>query len=238
MNDTATATTSAGTGPGEDTAPPVPEEIREAARRAPDHWLGMVDPTWTGQGAPPDWAVVGQWRSGVDGEIAEWRPNEEYRPSPRAYDWPAPTDPVDEAVQFAATGYGPGDAVPRALATAEVAMLLGPGRAPLSALSPDEEPVVPVFTSPVHLSAAGRFAYELLPAAQALNRLPEGHLLYLNPSGAVSMTVDSAALRLAVEEAEAKAAEAREAEGETAQAQQAESAVLSATASTEAGDQA
>ncbi|MGW6461185.1 type VII secretion system-associated protein [Streptomyces sp. NPDC055078] len=210
MNDAVTATTGAGAGPGEDTGPPVPEEIREAARRAPDHWLGMVDPTWVGQGEPPNWAVVGQWRSGLDGEIAEWRPNEEYRPSPGALDWPAPTDAVDEAVQLAATGYGPGDAVTRTLAVAEVAMLLGPGRMPLSALSPDEEPVVPVFTSPVHLHAAGRFGYELLPAAEVLNRLPEGHLLYLNASGAVSMTVDSAALRRAVGETRAVADEAQE----------------------------
>ncbi|GGX85970.1 hypothetical protein GCM10010358_45120 [Streptomyces minutiscleroticus] len=201
MNDTAAAdATGAGPGPGEDTAPPVPEELREAARLAPDHWLGMVDPTWTGTGEPPNWAVVGQWRSGPDGEIAEWRPNEEYRPSPQALDWPAPTDPVDEAVQLAATGYGPGDAVPRTLAAAEVAMLLGPGGTPLSAVSPDGEPVVPVFTSPVHLHAAGRFGYELLPALDVLDRLPEGHTLYLNPSGPVSMTVDAAALRRAAQE--------------------------------------
>ncbi|MEV7017550.1 type VII secretion system-associated protein [Streptomyces sp. NPDC093991] len=206
MNDT---TAASGTTPGhdEDTAPPLPEEIREAARLAPDHWLGMVDPTWSGPGEPPSWAVVGQWRSDVDGEIAEWRPNEEYRPSPQALDWPAPTDPVDEAVQLAATGYGPGDAVTRTLAAAEVAMLLGPGRTPLSAVSPDGQPVVPVFTSPVHLEAAGRLGYELLPAADVLDRLPEGHLLYLNPSGPVSMTVDSAALRDAVEEAASAATE-------------------------------
>ncbi|MBU6533099.1 type VII secretion system-associated protein [Streptomyces sp. NPDC057245] len=205
MNDTAAA---AGTAPGhdEETTPPVPEEIREAARLSPDHWLGMVDPTWAGSGEPPNWAVVGQWRADLDGEIAEWRPNEEYRPSPQALDWPAPTDPVDEAVQLAATGYGPGEAVTRTLAAAEVAMLLGPGRTPLSAVSPNGEPVVPVFTSPVHLQAAGRFGYELLPAVDVLDRLPEGHVLYLNPSGAVSMTVDSTALRTAAEEAESASA--------------------------------
>ncbi|WP_331752469.1 type VII secretion system-associated protein [Streptomyces chartreusis] len=190
------------TKPAEDTMPPVPQEIRDAARLAPDHWLGMVDPAWTGSGEPPNWAVVGQWRSGLDGDIAEWRLNEEYRPSPQALDWPAPTDPIDEAVQLAATGYGPGDAVPRALITAEVAMLLGPGRTPLSAISPDGETVVPAFTSPAHLHAAGRFGYELLPAMDVLDRLPEGHALYLNPSAAVSMTVDSAALRTAAQEAE------------------------------------
>ncbi|WP_443063285.1 hypothetical protein [Streptomyces sp. NBC_00445] len=75
-----------------DTAPPVPPEIKEAARLAPDHWLGMVDPAWSGKGEPPDWAVVGQWRSGLDGEIEEWRANEEYRPL-AAGTGPAGADP-------------------------------------------------------------------------------------------------------------------------------------------------
>ncbi|MFJ1600509.1 type VII secretion system-associated protein [Streptomyces sp. NPDC088261] len=194
MNDTpATGTTATAD------APPVPEEIKEAARLAPDHWLGMVDPAWSGKGDPPNWAVVGQWRSGLDGEIEEWRANEEYRPSPQALGWPAPTDAVDEAVQLAATGYGPGDAVPRALAGAQVAVLLAPDGTPLSAVSPDGTSVVPVFTSPAYLHAAGRFGYELTPVTELADRIPEGHVLYLNPSGPVSMTVETEALHEALE---------------------------------------
>ena len=207
-----TSTTEAEAAADAAAAPPVPEEIKEAARLAPDHWLGMVDPAWSGEGEPPNWAVVGQWRSGLEGEIEEWRANEEYRPSPQALGWPAPTDPVDEAIQLAATGYGPGEAVPRSLAGAEVAVLLGPGGGPLSATSPDGASVVPVFTSPTYLHAAGRFGYELMPVIQAVDRIPEGHVLYLNPSGPVSMTVESDALRQAVEETER--AEERAWEGE------------------------
>ncbi|MFH9833852.1 type VII secretion system-associated protein [Streptomyces sp. NPDC017201] len=208
----------AGAGAADDTAPPVPEEIAEAARLAPDHWLGMVDPAWPGEGEPPDWAVVGRWRSGQDGEIEEWRPNEEYRPSPQALGWPAPTDPVDEAVQLAATGYGPGEAVSRTLAVAEVAVLLAPGGGPLSATSPDGAAVVPVFTSPTYLHAAGRFGYELAPVHEVVDRIPEGHVLYLNPSGPVGMAVETDALRQAVEAAARSAAERgdEEAAGEAA----------------------
>ncbi|MEU5281050.1 type VII secretion system-associated protein [Streptomyces asoensis] len=185
-------------GVAEDTGPPVPDEIKEAARQAPDHWLGMVDPAWSGEGEPPNWAVIGQWRSGLDGEIEEWRPNEEYRPSPQALGWPAPTDPVDEAVQLAATGYGPGDAVPRALARVEVAVLLAPGGGPLSATSPDGQPVVPVFTSPTYLHVSGRFGYELMSIPLLADRMPADHVLYLNPSGPVGMTVNTEALHMAV----------------------------------------
>ncbi|MFJ5227497.1 type VII secretion system-associated protein [Streptomyces sp. NPDC088400] len=219
MNDnTAAGAPTAEAGPADDTAPPVPAEIEEAARLAPDHWLGMVDPAWSGEGEPPNWAVVGQWRSGLDGEIEEWRPNEEYRPSPQALGWPAPTDPVDEAVQLAATGYGPGEAVPRTLAVAEVAVLLGPGGVPLSATSPDGASVVPVFTSPTYLHAAGRFGYELTPVPQVVDRIPEGHVLYLNPSGPVGMTVESDALRQAVEAAAREAGDGEKSERPSAPA--------------------
>ncbi|RRR84241.1 SseB family protein [Streptomyces sp. RP5T] len=180
--------------------PPVPDEIREAAKLAPDHWLGMVDPTWNGEGAPPAWAVVGQWRSGLDGEIVEWQDNEEYRPSPKALGWPEPADDVDAAVQLAATGYGPGEDVTRALAElSQAAVFVTPGGDPLSATAPDgETPVVPLFTSPVYLHTSGRLAFELMPVADVLDRLPEGHLLYLNPSAPVSMTVETDALREAL----------------------------------------
>jgi hypothetical protein len=180
--------------------PPVPDAIREAARLAPDHWLGMVDPTWAGEGAPPQWAVVGQWRSGLDGAIVEWRDNEDYHPSPTALGWPEPTDEVDAAVQLAATGYGPAEAVPEALvALSEAAVFVTPSGEPLPATAPDgETPVVPVFTSPVHLHTSGRLAFALVPIAELVDKLPADHLIYLNPSAAVSMSLEPEVLREAL----------------------------------------
>jgi hypothetical protein len=186
----------------EDGMPPVPDHVREAARTAPDHWLGMIDPTWSGEGAPPVWALVGQWRSDLDGEVVEWRDNEEYRPSPVALGWPDPKDPVDAALQLAATGYGSADAVTRELAAAEVAVFVAPGGTLLSAVAPDDESaIVPVFTSPDYLHAAGRLSFQTLRAAELLDRLPEDHVVYLNASGPVSMTVEPGVLREAVEAA-------------------------------------
>ncbi|MFI5689333.1 type VII secretion system-associated protein [Streptomyces sp. NPDC051636] len=190
------ATTGPDAGP-----PPIPDEIREAGRLAPDHWLGMVDPTWSGEGPPPEWAVVGQWRSGLDGEIEEWRDNPEYRPSPSALGWPEPEDEVDRAIQLAATGYGPGEGVGEALVDREVAVFAKPGGGLLSAAAPDGKAVVPLFTSPVFLHTAGRLAFELVNANDLIDQVPEGHLLYLNPSAAVSMTLELGALRSAIESA-------------------------------------
>ncbi|GAA4617048.1 hypothetical protein GCM10023195_75930 [Actinoallomurus liliacearum] len=190
-----------------DNMPPIPDSIREAARLAPDHWLGMVDPAWTGEGEPPSWAMLGQWRSSPEGEIVEWRENEDYRPSPTALGWPEPADDVDAAVQLAATGYGPGEAVPRALATMkEVAVLVTPDGDPLAATAPDgKTPVIPVFTSPVYLHAAGRLAFELMDLWELVDSLPEEHVLYLNPSAPVSMTVETDMLLEALEETGADA---------------------------------
>ncbi|MFE0731683.1 type VII secretion system-associated protein [Streptomyces antibioticus] len=205
----ATAADGAGTAGATENTPPVPDEIREAARLAPDHWLGMVDPTWKGDGPPPPWAVVGQWRSGLDGEIVEWRDNEEYRPSPQALGWPEPADDVDAAVQLAATGYGPAEAVTGALAALpEAAVFVTPTGDPLAATAPDgQTAVVPLFTSPVYLHTSGRLAFALMSVTEVLNRLPENHLLYLNPSAPVSMTVETDILREALDGAVAATAE-------------------------------
>jgi hypothetical protein len=182
--------------------PSVPDHVREAARLAPDHWFGLIDPAWPGEGAPPDRAMVGEWRSDADGEIVAWRDNPDYRPSPAALDWPEPADPVDAAVQLAATGYGPAEDVTRALADAQVAVFRAPDGGFMTALAPDNRtPVVPVFTSPAYLHLAGRLAFETIKAPDLLDQLPEGHLIYLNPSGPVSMTVEPAVLRHAIDAA-------------------------------------
>ncbi|MFF3606787.1 type VII secretion system-associated protein [Streptomyces sp. NPDC002463] len=172
----------------------VPDPIREAARAAPDHWFGMVDPAWRGEDAPPNWAVVGQYRSDSRGEVVEWRYNDDYRPSPSANGWPEPTDPVDEAIQLAAAGYGPEDDVFRLLADAEVGIMLAPDGSPVQACSPDGTPVVPVFTSNAQLWSGGRYAGRTLPVRGLVRDLGDATYLYVNPAGAVSMTVAPAQL--------------------------------------------
>ncbi|MFC9624049.1 type VII secretion system-associated protein [Streptomyces sp. NPDC056930] len=167
----------------------VPESILEAARAAPDHWFGMVDPAWRGEDTPPVWAVVGQYRSDADGEVVEWQYNDDYRPSPSANGWSAPTDPVDEAIQLAATGYGPEDEVFRLLADAEVGVMLAPDGSSVEACSPDGTPVVPVFTSDPQLWSGGRYAARTVPVRDLVRELDEEIYLYVNPAGAVSMTV-------------------------------------------------
>ncbi|WP_327113572.1 type VII secretion system-associated protein [Streptomyces sp. NBC_01341] len=192
------------TDPGADgpASPAPPAEFVRAARLAPDHWLYLSDPAWQGEGTPPDWAVVGQWRSDSAGEIVEWEDNEGYRPSPEARGWPEPADDVDRAVQRATTGYGPAEGVTAALAGAEVAVLVTADGEPVSASAPDGTAVVPVYTSPRYLTAAG-LGYVTLLVADLLARMPPGHSLCLNSSAPVGMVLATDGLAEALREAAA-----------------------------------
>ncbi|MFJ9428435.1 type VII secretion system-associated protein [Streptomyces sp. NPDC101490] len=172
-----------------DGIPQPPEEFIRAARLSPDHWLYLTDPAWQGEGAPPDWAVVGQWRSDGDGAIVDWQDNATYRPSPEALGWPEPEDDVDAAIQLATTGYGPAEDVAAALARAEVAVLVTATGEPVSASAPDGTAVVPVYTSPAYLHAAGRLGFERVRVPDLLERLPQGHSLSINSSAPVSMVM-------------------------------------------------
>jgi hypothetical protein len=163
--------------------PPIPDDVREAARLAPDHWLGMVDPTWVSDDPPPEWAVIGEWRSGLSGEVEEWRPNSEYRPSPLMLEWPEPSDPVDALLQLAATGYGSLDDAVRALSSADVTVLQAPDGSALTATGPDGTPVVPVFTSQPHQTFAGALIHSTVPAAELAARLASADTaLCVNPA--------------------------------------------------------
>ncbi|MFG3236314.1 type VII secretion system-associated protein [Streptomyces antibioticus] len=184
--------------------PTPPPHIADAALLAPGHWFALVDTAWRGAWPPPMWAVVGQWRSDAAGRLVEWRSNSEYIPSPTARGWPRPTDPIDEAVQRAAAGYGTENEVPALVARAEVAVYVRPDGEVLTAVAPDGSAVVPVLTSQSQLDGAGRLGYEVHGVPGLMERVPPGHALYLNPAAAVSMRLDPEALDQALTEAEAE----------------------------------
>lgn len=174
--------------------PEPPPEVTEAALGLPDQWLSVPDPAWSGTGAPPDWAVPGRWRTDSTGTIVAWEDSAEYRPSPQARGWPRATDPVESAVQRAVTGYGPPGEVLRTLAAAKVAVLLGPDGEPLAVRSAEGEPVVPVFTAPAYYRVVGTFAARVVTVADVVEGLPEGHSLYVNPTGPAGMVMETEAL--------------------------------------------
>ncbi|MFJ6016969.1 type VII secretion system-associated protein [Streptomyces sp. NPDC092952] len=174
----------------------MPEHVRAVARDAPDHWIGVVDPAWTDAAAPPPWAVTGEWRSAPDGEVVEWRPNDDYRPSPLALEWPEPTDPVDAAVQLAVTGYGPLSDVVEALAGAEVAVLRAPDGGPLTVAGADGSPTVPLFTSVPHQSFEGVLAHDTVVVADLVSGLATDRVhLSVNPAGPAHLRLEARLIR-------------------------------------------
>ncbi|WP_227025620.1 type VII secretion system-associated protein [Streptomyces tsukubensis] len=185
-------------GPGDSGVPEVsgtPEAVRAAARRAPGHWVGVVDPEWTAERTPPEWAVLGEWRSEEDGSVGEYRANPAYLPSARALGWPEPTDPVDEAAQRAATGYGTVAAALAALAEADVAVVRGPDGGPLTAAGRDGAPVVLLFTSPAHEFMSEALHHDTLPALELVRSLRgPGTMLLVNAGAAAPLLIPADSL--------------------------------------------
>jgi len=168
----------------------IPHSVREAARDAPDHWLGVVDPEWSEDRPPPDWAVVGEWRADSRGEVSEYRANPRYRPSARALGWPEPTDPVDAAAQRAATGYGSPQEALAALAESEVSVLRGADGAPLTALGQDGAPVLLAFTSPAHRFLSPTLIHDTLTTGELVrSRRGTDTLLMVNPAASAPLVV-------------------------------------------------
>ncbi|MCK8435480.1 type VII secretion system-associated protein [Streptomyces sp. D2-8] len=166
--------------------PEVPEAVRAAARRAPGHWIGMADPEWTEERTPPEWAVLGEWRSDEGGDVGEYRANPAYRPSPRMLGWPEATDPVDAAAQRAATGYGSVDEAVAALAEAEVMLVRGTDGGPLTAAGRDGAPVVLLFTSAAHAFMSEALRHDTLPARELARSLSGADTLLMVNAGAAA----------------------------------------------------
>ncbi|MBD2834281.1 type VII secretion system-associated protein [Streptomyces pratensis] len=178
-----------GPGVGEDTVAAdtsgIPEAVRAAARRAPGHWVGVVDPEWTEERTPAEWAVLGEWQSDASGRVGEYRANPAYRPSARVLGWPEPTDPVDAAAQRAATGYGSVEEALAVLAEAEITVVRGPDGGPLTAAGRDGAPVVLLFTSPAHEFMSSALHHDRLPVQELARSLKDpGTLLMVNAGAA------------------------------------------------------
>lgn len=173
----------------------IPEAVRAAARQAPGHWIGVVDPEWSEERTPPEWAVLGEWQSDEQGGVGEYRANPAYRPSARMLGWPEPTDPVDAAAQRAATGYGSVEAALTALAAADITVVRGPDGGPLVAAGRDGAPVVLLFTSPVHEFMSEALHHDTLSAGELARSLSvPGTLLMVNAGAAAPLLVPADSL--------------------------------------------
>ncbi|MEU2143456.1 MULTISPECIES: type VII secretion system-associated protein [Streptomyces albovinaceus subgroup] len=182
-----------------------PEDYVEAAKAAPDHWLSVIDRHWTGdEDEPtPPWAILGRWRSDIEGDIVEWEENTEYRPSPDAHGWAPPVSPVDAAVQLVATGYASEDLFALMVADAEVAVCLDEVGGLAVTDAQDGTQAVPVFPASPTLDQDRLPPHEMMLVPDLLDRLPEGkEVLVLSSSAPVGQLVTASALLAAQAELE------------------------------------
>ncbi|MEV6170813.1 type VII secretion system-associated protein [Streptomyces sp. NPDC051954] len=189
--------------PGEPGFPAPPEDVVEAAKLAPDHWLTVVDQQWDGEDGedgeePPAWAMLGRWRADEYGEIVEWQRNPGYRPSPERMGWPEPVSAADRAAQRAATGYGPDEDVIRALADAEVAVCVDDEGRPSVDETPEGAQAVAVFSASSGLEADQLPRHDVMPMTDLLERLGDDEeVLFLSSSAPVALLIGKGALRAA-----------------------------------------
>ncbi|MFE1384335.1 type VII secretion system-associated protein [Streptomyces sp. NPDC058740] len=154
---------------------------------APGTWQYAIDPMYDLNGTVPPFAVVGAWAIDGAGKPGAFQRNPDYRPSPVSLGLPRPTDAVDAAVQLAATGHGPEEAVAAALAEATV-YVPDEGTADVAVYQDAEGRFVPVLTHPSHAPAH-------VPGLRAVNGaelarvLPDDLVLKVNPGGRVSVRV-------------------------------------------------
>lgn len=176
--------------------PELTEELRAQARRAPGTWLYSVDPMYDPSGEVPPFAVIGAWQVDAQGEPGAFQYNPNYRPSPVSLGWPRPTDPVEASLQLAASGHGPDEAVPGALAAATV--YLPDEGADIAVYTDADGRFVPVLTHPDHAPAN---VPRLRPVngAELARLLPPDLALKLNPGGRVSVRVPVSDVRAAAE---------------------------------------
>ena len=179
--------------------PPISDTMREHARVQPDSWLYVLDPTADPDGAVPPELVVGAFpvdSAGVLGEDFEHNPL--YVPGGA----PAPTDPLDAALQELTAGRGSREAVLALLRTAELLLHEGPDDGFVVVATPVGRDVVQAWTAPEHatqvpglgVSGLGVSGLVLRRGRELARSLPAGVDLELNPGSAAGVRVPSESL--------------------------------------------
>lgn len=167
--------------------PAISDEMRAHAKVQPDSWLYVLDPAADPDLAVPPELVIGAYPVDEHGELVEaFEPNPGYV----AATVPAPTDPLDAALQELSAGRGSREAVLALLRTAE---LLLPGAVDGGVVvhaSPHGRDVVHAFTSARHAQvAAAPSGWQRRRGRELARSLPPGVDLQLNPGSGAAVTV-------------------------------------------------
>lgn len=106
-------------GPESESQPDPPEitqDMRASAKQNPNSWLYVMDPAFEAGDDVPDWGVIGAYPVDSNGDIEpDFRPNEQYLPSPQALNLPLPTNELERLMQLVHTKHEPTSVLPPAI---------------------------------------------------------------------------------------------------------------------------
>ncbi|MCX5194181.1 type VII secretion system-associated protein [Streptomyces sp. NBC_00249] len=171
------------------TSPQITEAMRTQAAEHPGSWVYAIDPFVDPAGRVPPYAIIGAWKVDGRGEITDhFKSNPNYRPSPRSAGMSEPTDPVDSAIQRAATGYGIEAEVVAALARSTVFLVPGAISEAAARSAGEHGVTLAVFSDTRH---APNTVPELQTADAHLlvTTLPTGTVLKVNPGSSASVEI-------------------------------------------------
>lgn len=175
--------------------PEITLDMRVAARANPGSWLHVIDPAFDPDDEVPPWAVVGAYPVDASGEIREaFRPNADYRPSPRALRMPVPSNELEEVMQLVRTRHLDQPDLLPALREARLLVYSRNGQDTTVTAFPnhDGRVMVPACTSVARVPRQWPGWREV--TGSTLAPLLNGYPLVVNPAGPITAIVPAADL--------------------------------------------
>ena len=179
--------------------PEITAEMRANARKNPNSWLYVIDEAFDPNGQVPSWAVVGAYPVNDGGEIvADFHPNEQYRPSPQALGFPEPRTALERMLQLVRTKHRPPEDLPAVIldATLFVYALSPVQRTVIGFHDQDGRIVVPAYTAKALVPPEWPHARAVL--GRDMVELLDGHPVVINPHELVTAVVPAGHLAKAL----------------------------------------
>ncbi|GAA4539000.1 type VII secretion system-associated protein [Amycolatopsis samaneae] len=177
-------------GQGRTGKPEITAEMRRNARANPNSWLYVIDEAFDPNGPVPSWAVVGAYPVNADGDIvADFHPNDRYRPSPKALGFPEPGSELERLLQLVRTEHRPAEDLPRVIldSTLFVYAMSPVQRTVIGFHNTDGRVMVPAYTAKSMVPKEWPHARAVL--GRDIVALLGGHPVAINPHDRITAVV-------------------------------------------------
>jgi len=181
--------------------PEITPEMRANARANPNSWLYVIDEAFDPKGPVPSWAVVGAYPVNAAGDVvADFHPNDRYRPSPKALGFPDPTNDLERLLQLVRTEHRPSADLPRVVldSTLFVYAMSPVQRTVIGFHNTDGQVLVPAYTRKSLVPREWPHARAVL--GRDIVSLLGGHPVALNPHDLITAVIPAEHLHTALAE--------------------------------------